>query len=230
MGDTSRSAASVTKDVLLMVAASEKVEYTDEGDLGGCNSELGCLGGCIDRMGLILTTGLPFAVSSFVLDTGGAVVMLNSARDVVALEMRLVREPKERGCVLRSGSTIGMVGTAGMESRWPRITVSASPEMVRMGPVPELEPEPDECHESRFTRVPSSPLKEAREREAVRLRVGSELLFELRRGGMFSGRMTGHSFSVGLGVKASTNVREALGGELGSTTCATGGLGSGLSL
>jgi hypothetical protein len=31
-------------------------------------------------------------------------------------------------------------------------------------------------------------------------------------------------------VKASTKVREALGGEFGSTTCATGGLGSGFSL
>lgn len=107
---------------------------------------------------------------------------------------------------------------------------SASPEMVRIGPVPELEPEPDECQDSRFTRVPSSPLVETNEREATGLRVGSELLLELRRGGMFSGRRTGYSFKVGLGVKASTNVREALGGELGSTTCAIGGLGSGLSL
>jgi hypothetical protein len=47
-------------------------------------------------MGLILTTGLPLAVNSFLLDTGDAVVMLNSARDVVALEMRVVRALKER--------------------------------------------------------------------------------------------------------------------------------------
>jgi hypothetical protein len=48
-------------------------------------------------MGLILTTGLPFAVSSVVLDTGDAVVMLNDDRDVVAFVMRLVRAPRERG-------------------------------------------------------------------------------------------------------------------------------------
>jgi len=47
---------------------------------------------------------------------------------------------------------------------------------------------------------------------------------------MFSGARMGQFSSVGLGVKASTKVREALGGELGSTTCATGGLGSGFSL
>lgn len=95
IGETLRSAVESTTDVLLIVAMSGIVEYT-EGDLGELASRLGCLGGCIDRMGLILTTGLSFTVSSFVLDTGDAVVILNSAREVVALEMRLVRALKER--------------------------------------------------------------------------------------------------------------------------------------
>jgi hypothetical protein len=99
-----------------------------------------------------------------------------------------------------------------------------------MGPVPELEPEADECHESRFTLSPSLPLEGVRAPEVTWLCAGSEPRFELSRGGTFSGRSAGHCFSIGLGVKASTKVREALGGELGSTTCATGGLGSGLSL
>jgi hypothetical protein len=107
---------------------------------------------------------------------------------------------------------------------------SASAEIVRIGPVPELEPDAEECHESRFTLLPSFPLEGVRVPELTALRVGSELLFELKRGGMFSGARTGHSLSVGLDVKASTKVREALGGEFGSTTCATGGLGSGFSL
>jgi hypothetical protein len=67
-------------------------------------------------MGLILTTGLPFAVSSIRLETGDAVVMLSDARDVVALVIRLVRAPRERGGGERSGSTVGMAGTWGMES------------------------------------------------------------------------------------------------------------------
>jgi hypothetical protein len=101
----------------ILRSASGKVEYTDEGDLGELASRLGCLGGCIDRIGLILTTGLPFAVSSFVLGTGDAVVIVNPARDVVALEMRLVRALKDRGWVVRSGRTKGIAGTAGIESR-----------------------------------------------------------------------------------------------------------------
>jgi hypothetical protein len=96
IGETLRSAVESTTDVLLIVVMSGIVEYTDEGDLGELASRLGCLGGCIDRMGLILTTGLSFTVSSFVLDTGDAVVILNSAREVVVLEMRLVRALKER--------------------------------------------------------------------------------------------------------------------------------------
>lgn len=48
-------------------------------------------------------------------------------------------------------------------------------------------------------------------------------------GDTFSGRRMGHSSSVGLPASASTSVRCALSGLFGSITCATGGLGRGLS-
>jgi hypothetical protein len=44
----------------------------------------------------------------------------------------------------------------------------------------------------------------------------------------FSGRRIGQSSSVGVPASASTNVRCAFGGLLGSMTCAMGGLGRGL--
>ena len=46
---------------------------------------------------------------------------------------------------------------------------------------------------------------------------------------LFGGCRTGHCASEGLPASASTKVRCASGGLFGSTSCATGGLGSGLS-
>lgn len=70
------------------------------------------------------------------------------------------------------------------------MTASASADILKTGPVPELAPVLKECHERRFTRVLSSSASSSRGNGAVEVmlpEVGNELRFELRRGGTFSG-------------------------------------------
>lgn len=51
----------------------------------------------MERIGLILIEGLVFLIDPGVLGGGDGGMMLNDVLDSVALLMRLVREPKERG-------------------------------------------------------------------------------------------------------------------------------------
>jgi hypothetical protein len=116
-------------------------------------SGLALRAGCIDLMGLILTTGLPFVPSSGVLDVDDEGAILIDIQDKGDLDMRLAIALRERGCGDLSGKSTGIAGTPGTELLRPRITVSASAKIFNTGPVPEPVPEPDERHDSRLIRV-----------------------------------------------------------------------------